>query len=112
MAGVDPNAFKAAAGSFGSGVTVVTAILDGKVHGMTVSAFASVSIDPLEILVSLRTSSRVTGMINASGSFAVSILREDQRDIASHFATSGLELQDGSFPQFASITARHRRAHL
>lgn len=105
MAGVDPSVFKAAAGSFGSGVTVVTAKHDGKVHGMTVSAFASVSLDPTEILVSLRTSSRVTGMINASGRFAVSILREDQREIASHFATSGLELQDGSFPQFSCTTA-------
>ena len=101
MAGVDPNAFKAAAGSFGSGVTVVTAKQDGKVHGMTVSAFASVSLDPTQILVSLRIGSRVTGMINASGNFAVSVLREEQREIASHFATSGLELQDGSFPQFA-----------
>ncbi len=105
MAIVDPNAFKAAAGSFGSGVTIVTAKQDGKVHGMTVSAFASVSLDPTQILVSLRTGSRVTGMINASGNFAVSVLREEQREIASHFATSGLELQDGSFPQFESTTA-------
>lgn len=105
MAVVDPSAFKSAAGSFGSGVTVVTAINEGKVHGMTVSAFASVSLDPMQIMVSLRTGSRVTGMINASQGFAVSILREDQREIASHFATSGLDLQDGTFPQFASTTA-------
>ena len=105
MAGVDPNAFRAAAGSFGSGVTVVTAKRDGKVHGMTVSAFASVSLDPTQILVSLRTGSRVTAMINASGCFAVSILGEAQKDIAAHFATSGLELQDESFPQFPSVTA-------
>lgn len=105
MPGVDTNAFKAAAGSFGSGVTVVTSKHDGKVHGMTVSAFASVSLDPTQILVSLRTGSRVTGMINASGNFAVSILREAQREIATHFATSGLDLQDETFPQFASTTA-------
>ncbi|MDE2802041.1 MAG: flavin reductase family protein [Chloroflexota bacterium] len=102
MAIVDEGAFKAAAGSFASGVTVVTTKHEGKVHGMTVSAFASLSLDPMQIMVSLRTGSRLQGMIEESKIFGVSILREDQKAIASHFATRGLDLQDGVFPQFPS----------
>lgn len=105
MAQVDESAFKAAAGSFGSGVTVVTTNHEGKVHGMTVSAFASLSLDPMEIMVSLRTGSQLQAMIEESKSFAVSILREGQKDIASHFATRGLDIAEGSFPQFASGTS-------
>ena len=105
MANVDENAFKGAAGSFGSGVTVVTTIKDGMVHGMTVSAFASISLDPRQIMVSLRTGSRLQGMVEESRVFAVSILGEAQKDIASHFATRGLEIQEGTFPQFESVTS-------
>ena len=50
MTTVDPTAFKAAAGSFGTGVTVVTSNQDGQVYGMTVSAFASLSIEPMQII--------------------------------------------------------------
>ena len=102
---VDENAFKGAAGSFGSGVTVVTTNQDGRVHGMTVSAFASVSLDPRQIMVSLRTGSRVQAMIEQSNVFAVSILRETQKEVASHFATRGLEIQEGTFPQFECVTS-------
>ena len=105
MAIVDEGAFKGAAGSFGSGVTVVTTVQDGMVHGMTVSAFASISLDPRQIMVSLRTGSRLQGMVEESGVFAVSILGEAQKDIASHFATRGLEIQRGAFPQFESVTS-------
>ena len=112
MAQVDESAFKAAAGSFGSGVTVVTTNHEGMVHGMTVSAFASLSLDPMEIMVSLRTGSRLQGMIEESKSFAVSILREDQKEIASHFASRGLEIAEGVFPAVSQRHIRDRRPHL
>ena len=88
MTTVDQGAFKAAAGSFGSGVTVVTSKHDGQVYGMTVSAFASLSIDPMQIIVSLRVGSLLQDMILDSNKFAVSILREDQKEVASYFASS------------------------
>ena len=105
MTTVDQSAFRAAAGSFGSGVTVVTTNQEGSVHGMTVSAFASLSLDPMQVLVSLRTGSRLQGMVQESRNFAVSILREGQREIASHFAATGLAPAEGAFPQFACETS-------
>ncbi len=49
---LDPDAFRAVMGRFASGVTIVTATDEsGEDHGMTVSAFASVSLEPPLIVV-------------------------------------------------------------
>ena len=98
MTSVDPNAFKAAAGSFATGVTIVTSKRDGQVYGMTVSAFASLSIDPMQIIVSLRGGALLNDMINDSKGFAVSILKEGQKEVAAYFAASGREPCADEFP--------------
>lgn len=72
---------------FASGVTVVTTMHNGVPHGLTVSAFASLSADPTLVLVSINTSRYGYEVIRASGSFAVNILSEDQADLSNHFAT-------------------------
>ena len=49
---VSQDLFKQTMGSFPTGVTVTTAYTaDGQVVGMTASAFSSVSIDPLLVLM-------------------------------------------------------------
>ena len=98
MTSVDPDAFKAAAGRFASGVTIVTSKQDGQVYGMTVSAFASLSINPMQIIVSLRGGALLNEMINDSKSFAVSILKEEQKEVAAYFASSGREPCADEFP--------------
>ena len=105
MTNVDPTVFKAAAGSFGTGVTIVTSNRNGQVYGMTVSAFASLSIEPMQIIVSLRSGSLLQDMISDSNNFAVSILREDQKEVAGYFASSGREPCDGEFPGLRCSTA-------
>jgi flavin reductase (DIM6/NTAB) family NADH-FMN oxidoreductase RutF len=74
---------------FASGVTIVTVVVDGEMHGMTASSFASVSLDPALILVSLDKTSRTRTMIGTAGSFAVNILGEGQEETARLFARSG-----------------------
>ena len=105
MTKVDPIAFKAAAGSFGTGVTIVTSNRNDQVYGMTVSAFASLSIEPMQIIVSLRRGSLLPDMISDSNNFAVSILKEDQKEVAGYFASSGREPCDGEFPGLRCSTA-------
>jgi flavin reductase (DIM6/NTAB) family NADH-FMN oxidoreductase RutF len=89
MPEVSPDDFKGALGSWASGVTVVTTRLDEMVYGITVSSFASLSIDPLLITVSLADSNHLPGMIKQSKHFAVSILAADQQDVSAYFAKSG-----------------------
>ena len=89
MGEVTADDFKAALGSWASGVTVVTTELDGLVYGIMVSSFSSLSMDPRLILVSLMDTNHLPGMIKQSRKFAVSILARGQEEVSAYFATSG-----------------------
>jgi flavin reductase (DIM6/NTAB) family NADH-FMN oxidoreductase RutF len=81
------EAFRQAVGRFATGVTVVTTICSGRPHGLTVSAFCSVSLDPLLVLVSLQQSSQTLAVIDQSGCFAVNVLAAHQHPLAVRFAS-------------------------
>ncbi len=73
-------------GLFASGVTVVTTALEGRLRGVTVSAFMSVSLDPPLVLIALANENLSREMIAASGIFAVNILSEEQEFLSERFA--------------------------
>jgi flavin reductase (DIM6/NTAB) family NADH-FMN oxidoreductase RutF len=78
--------FRDALGQFASGVTVVTAVENGKIHGMTANAFVSVSLDPPLVLVSLDNRSKIHRILSGARRYGVSVLAEDQRVLSDHFA--------------------------
>ena len=83
----DANAFRNAMGSFPTGVTVVTvASGDASNYGMTVNSFASVSLDPMLVLVCLNEASRGAGLIERAGTFTVNVLSAGQQDVSRWFA--------------------------
>ncbi len=69
-------------GSFATGVTIVTTRLGDRVHGTTVSSFASVSLAPPLVLICVDHTSESHGLIARSGVFAVNILREGQSSLS------------------------------
>src|ERR1700682_5108619 len=73
-------------GHFASGVTVMTTTAAGRMHGMTVSAFASQSLDPLLILVSVERSTEMHKLVMASQAFAINVLGEHAEGTARFFA--------------------------
>jgi flavin reductase (DIM6/NTAB) family NADH-FMN oxidoreductase RutF len=83
------RAFRDCVGEFATGVTVVTAEHEGLSAGMTLNAFASVSLEPLLVLASLGRGSRTLYVLSASGRFAVNILNRGQRDVALDFSERG-----------------------
>jgi flavin reductase (DIM6/NTAB) family NADH-FMN oxidoreductase RutF len=85
---VDEEQFKLALRHFASGVTVVTAELDGERYGITVSAFASISLEPPIVMVSINNASQLARMIVESEHFAVHILASDQEAVSALFAAS------------------------
>lgn len=85
---VTQDEFRAALSRFPSGVTVVTTKDgNGELHGMTVSAFCSVSLDPQLVLVCIEKTAASHAALIESGVFVVNILSEDQRDLSDHFAS-------------------------
>jgi flavin reductase (DIM6/NTAB) family NADH-FMN oxidoreductase RutF len=86
---IDPRDFRSALGSYGTGVTIITAAdAQGKPYGLTCNSFASVSLNPPLVLWSLLLySSSLTVFQNASH-FAVNVLGASQQALASKFAKS------------------------
>ncbi|GAA3002495.1 reductase [Streptomyces fulvorobeus] len=94
--GVSNDEFRAALARLAAGVVLVTAQeppLDehgrGEDVGMTATAFMSVSLDPPLVLVSLRNDSRMDDLLAEQPLWAVSVLAESQRQVASRFAMKG-----------------------
>jgi flavin reductase (DIM6/NTAB) family NADH-FMN oxidoreductase RutF len=86
---VSSESFRDALRHFPSGVTVVTIKSPAAetVHGLTVSAFASVSPDPPLILVSIDHRATAYALLEAAeASFAVNILAHDQMEMSNRFA--------------------------
>lgn len=119
---VNPARLRAALGRFASGVTIVSAVHDDAIHGMTANAFTSVSLEPPLVLVSIAAKAKMDGCIRASGRYGISILRRDQERLSLHFAgtrfrtppapvftwQSGLPFVDGALAQFAcSVSDSH-----
>ena len=71
---------------FASGVTVVTTVCDGVPHGLTVSAFSSVSAKPPRVLVCLGNETDSKPLVERSGRFAVHILGRDHATLGLRFA--------------------------
>ncbi|MGK5553715.1 flavin reductase family protein [Actinomadura kijaniata] len=97
---VDPVLFRQVVGRFATGVAVVSTVVDGVDHAMTVNAFTSVSLEPLLVLVCLERTSRLHDMVLGGGTWAVSVLGERQREASQWFATRGRPL-DGQLDGFA-----------
>jgi flavin reductase (DIM6/NTAB) family NADH-FMN oxidoreductase RutF len=84
--GLSAAEFREAMGCFATGVTIVTVDLDGEVHGMTANAFASVSVDPLLLLVCVDRNARTHAHLHAKKRFGINILAEHQRRISKYYA--------------------------
>jgi flavin reductase (DIM6/NTAB) family NADH-FMN oxidoreductase RutF len=84
----DPDDFKASLGRFASGVTVVT-IGGEEDHGMTASAFCSLSLDPPLVLVCVKNGNATHGKLLEAKGFGINLLGADQKDLSNRFAGWG-----------------------
>ena len=84
---VDAESFKRALASWASGVTIVTSHHAERVHGMTVSAFCSVSLSPPLVMVCLDKASNTIELVAASKVFSVNVLAQGQEELSYRFAS-------------------------
>ncbi len=78
--------FKAVLGRFPTGVTVVTTCDGEHPAGVTVNAFASVSLDPPLVMVCIDKRSHLHDLVARSGIFVANILGAHQQELSRRFA--------------------------
>lgn len=83
---MDQQHFRRVASRFATGICVAATRHRDVEHAMTVSAFNSVSLDPLLVLVCVEKITRFHEAVLGSGSWAVSVLSDDAEDVARWFA--------------------------
>jgi len=98
----DAEGFKQVLSHWVTGVTIVTARDGARIHGMTVSAFTEVSLDPPLVLVCADKGSNTHPVIAAGKVFAVNVLASDQAELSNRFASKKLE--DSRFDEAAYAT--------
>lgn len=85
---VEPSTFRAVLGHSPTGVSVVTTRdSDGCNHGITVSSYASLSLEPPLVLICIDRRSRIHRVLLAAPSYAVNILSADQELVARRFSS-------------------------
>src|SRR5258708_39547048 len=128
ISSLDPVTFRRVAGTFTTGVTVITVERDpGVVNGLPANSFTSVSLDPLLILVCVSHEARLLSFLKTQRRFCVNILREDQHALSEFFAkleqtpeeharlgiryrwtASGIPLLEGTLAELAcNVVAEH-----
>jgi flavin reductase (DIM6/NTAB) family NADH-FMN oxidoreductase RutF len=101
---VDPDDLRTCMGCRASAVSIVTASSGDRHHGMTVSDFTSVSLEPPLVLVSASKDARTLEVIDDGKCFAINILAADQQELSNLFASKeredvrfeGLDFEQGA----------------
>ncbi|MFF3468916.1 flavin reductase family protein [Streptomyces sp. NPDC001984] len=81
-------AFRATMSRLATGVSVITTRTGSDPIGMTASAVASLSMDPLQLIVCVANHLYTREAITDAGRFAVNILGEGSEELAMNFAVS------------------------
>ncbi|MFU2489712.1 flavin reductase [Thauera sp. WH-1] len=113
--GFDPQDFRAALGTFTTGVTIITTrATDGEPIGITANSFNSVSLNPPLVLWSLAKNARSRDAFTSARFWNVHVLSAAQEELSGRFARqgedkfAGLELDEGisKAPLLNGCTAR------
>lgn len=90
QASFDPQAFRAALGTFTTGVTIITTrTADGAPVGITANSFNSVSLNPPLVLWSLAKTARSLPVFEEGLHWNVHVLSASQEALSGSFATQG-----------------------
>lgn len=95
---IDESLFRQVMSRFASGVTVVTTAHEARLAGLTVSSFASLSLQPTLVLICIDRRAGSHDVIAAAGQFAVNILSEGQEYLSRRFASDeATKFTEGTF---------------
>lgn len=91
----DGARYRQVLGHFPTGVSVVTAVHEGRPVGMAVGSFTSLSLEPPQVLFCAALTSSTWPKIREVGRFCVNILHEDQEGVSRAFASAAADKFEG-----------------
>ncbi|MBV8930748.1 MAG: flavin reductase [Mycobacteriaceae bacterium] len=97
---IDPRTFRTVLGQFCTGITVITTMHDGVPVGFACQSFAALSLEPPLVLFCPTKVSRSWKAIEASGTFCVNVLTENQKHVSARFGSKEAD-------KFAGIDWEH-----
>ena len=83
----DSARFRQVLGHFPTGVSVISAVHDGRPVGMAIGSFFSISLDPPLVGFCAAKTSSTWPKLQGAGRFCVNILADDQEDVSRVFAS-------------------------
>ena len=83
---LDTRRFRDVLGTFATGVTIITTVVEGRKHGITANSFTSVSLNPPLVLFCLGRHSTNFDAFVAADCFAVNVLADGQSELSTRFA--------------------------
>tara|TARA_Y100001960_G_C14435785_1_gene710057 strand:- start:206 stop:688 length:483 start_codon:yes stop_codon:yes gene_type:complete len=103
---MDSDLFRRAWGNFATGASLITTVKsDGEAHGMTANGIASISLDPMLVMVCVGHKANTHPIIQSTGRYGINILSESQKDIGNYYAMPD-EKRDGSLKAQFSLSER------
>lgn len=90
-AGIDASLFRSVLGHFCSGITVLTANVDGTPTGMTCQSFFSVSVNPPMVAFCVGRGSKTFPVLRQADGLVINVLDAEQRHLSAAFARSGTD---------------------
>lgn len=95
FAPVDEESYRRTAGSFCTGVTIITTYNEGRPSGFSCQSFTSLSLQPPLVLFCVSGASTTWPKIRDEGSFCVNVLASEQQELGRRFARSGISRFEG-----------------
>lgn len=93
----DTNLFRQTMGLFATGVTVIATETNREIHAMTANAVASLSLEPLLVLVCVGKKTRISRCLEGAERFSINILRAEQQSLSTYFAGAWKEKSSPPF---------------
>lgn len=91
MSSADPARYKDVLGRFATGVVVVTAQTADGPAGLTCQSFGALSMDPPLVFFNATSTGSSWQKIRHASAVGISVLSDEQSEVAMRFATSGID---------------------
>ncbi len=94
---LDTTTFRQTIAQFPTGVSIVAAEVAGEIHGMTANSLASLSLNPMLMLICVDRRAKMAEFMQQAQGFSINVLREDQETLSTYFAGGWKQATPPSF---------------